>query len=1327
MKSVRGRESSRLLSLPDELLQPFLARVDHPRDRCSLALSCSQLRRLSRRTPHSLRLHFFAKKQGATAREWIKNFDIYSGVFTHIIDLAVEVSCTTIDQLLGGIGAGCPKLERLKLVSVRDPRFQINAAAWGKLARQCPLSPPPPSPPLPPLSPSRHLSRALSPSHQPHNVTGARLPTLPEVHRAQRNAASPSRRLPALRSLTLLYEPSHYRFIDRCSSLTSLTLWRPSAFALYSLASPSSPLHLSLASLTIHSAVLEAALAPLASFPRLATLAFHSCTIDPCELHAFARSLHTLTHLAILNCPLVSSHVLAPLVETNPALSSLSLHSTSYPLFAAQGLRTMLARSSSRLHTLTLSGLPSYRPGMLARCSSLQRLTLKGARRRGRVLCRLSRRRSPAHSGMSGNRWRRYYLYIRAEAAAANADTIAAMDDSRAVLKNARWKLKKAAEEGLQTRRMHGEFALIHIRNAVIKVRAAMSLCRCMRVAVAEVDGRMARVEALVQAGAAADAAGLFTAALDPEREEKDREREGQGGGGREVEELVAFIPESDLSADLADVSEALGEETGMWPAIVAVSRAEARALLHVLTGQLMAQMLAIGDAFEPALPPVPGAVFASTRDPSWLPSHFPSASPRMCPSPHTAPLPYFPTNPPSPYAVPSLNREPQSFRSLARAAVFGRVKSLAILNCSGLRERHLVRLLRACAILEDLRVEGSDALSDTVIAGSKLEVLTRLTVVGCGGVTADGIGGLLGHMPRLRYLEVEASKSTLPAEHPRAMGIPRTVPAAPFAASAWLTLFMSSLMFSNARDLSIRHLPATRNSEDVTASNVSSVPSSSSREFAGFDGARGNDAMPISHSSLASGAASAEVGEPAQFSTRPGISGYDGPRLAGESATPEWLDRDALHELEERLKDLLGGEPPLGINGDDDDGDKGAFEADDWESPGPTNYGDKDEYQGGGFTGATDENAAITNLEREVGVRTTIGVTRSSTSSAGDRGSIRRSNCGSGEGCGGAGGDATVRRRSLGGKPIVPNLTVAQDGSGDVTNLQDAVRMINSEMSKSWYIVQLKPGRYVGNVEVERANVVLLGSGAWRTVVTGNRSNGAGFETWDTPSFAVAGNNFVAMGIRFENTAPASMEAAVAFRSAGDRTIAYRCVFSGFQDTLNSHRGRQYYRNCAISGHVDFIYGRHGAAVFDRCRIVPLKRPGENGAATIATHGGETRSKREGGFIFYRCWIAANAPGVTVYLGRPWRAHARVVYMFSYLSNAVLPEGWVPWPGEGFGPKAFLGEYQNTGPGAGMSGRARWVRPGLLSEAQVAPFMPEAFIRGSRWVGKSPVEIVYP
>ncbi|CAI5498189.1 unnamed protein product [Closterium sp. Naga37s-1] len=785
----------------------------------------------------------------------MKSLDIYSGVFTHVIDLAVEVSCTTIDQLLRGIGAGCPKLERLKLVSLRgDPRFQINPAPWRKLARQCPRIT------------SLELDSPLYRSYNEFNET----------------PPPPVDAFPALRSLTLLYEPSHYRFISRCSSLTSLTLWRPDAFALFSLASSSSPLRLSLSSLTIHSAWLEAALTPLAAFPRLASLAFHSCSIDPCELHALSRSLHTLTHLDIHDCPLVSSHSLAALAETNPALSSLSLHSTSYPLFAAQGLRNVLRSVSSRLHTLTLSGLPSFRPGLLARCSGLKRLTVRG---RGEARESVSPSESPqkpsleglvamlvrveqraggggmeggdgvvergdgemvvgheggggsaasasaaaaaaaeetpeeataagaaaettaeegtavaADKGTRGNRNRRYYLDIRAEAAAARADTVAAIDESRALLTTARQKLRKAASEALQTRRMHGEAALANIRQAVILVRAAMSLCRCLRVAVAHVDGRAAREKALAKVGSAAESAGFFTAAVDCEREEGEREREGQGGGGGgEVEGLVNFTPESDLPADLAEVSETLlGEQTGMWPAFVAVSRAEARALLHAQTEQLVEHMEAITAAADGAAADgaaadgaaadgaaadgaaadgaaADGAAaqeltsaegesggqwFASTCDPSWMPSPLLSASPLMCPFSHTSsPHASLPSSSSSPNPVPSVSSEPQSFKALARAAVCGRLKSLALVNCTGLGERQLVRLLSACGILEELRVEGSDGFSDTVIARSQLEVLTRLTVVGSGGVTADGIGGLLGNVPRLRYLKVEASK----------------------------------------------------------------------------------------------------------------------------------------------------------------------------------------------------------------------------------------------------------------------------------------------------------------------------------------------------------------------------------------------------------------------------------------------------------------------------------------------------------------------------------------------------------------------------------------
>ncbi|CAI5537417.1 unnamed protein product [Closterium sp. Naga37s-1] len=492
-------------------------------------------------------------------------------------------------------------------------------------------------------------------------------------------------------------------------------------------------------------------------------------------------------------------------------------------------------------------------------------------------------------------------------------------------------------------------------------------------------------------------------------------------------------------------------------------------------------------------------------------------------------------------------------------------------------------------------------------------------------------------------------------------MAIPRTVP---FAAAAWLTLFASSLVSSHARDLSNHRLPTTRSSEAVA--KFPAVLSWFSPEDAGHDRARGDIGDPTSHRSSPAIAAAAEVEKPARSSARSAISGYyDGPRLSGEAAIPEWLDRDALRDLEELLKDVLGG--PLGSgdhkhHDDDDDNevdDGGAFGIGDWDLPaGPNNWSDEKQNGGGASRGAKDASAAFGNGERESGAGATTGgasTSRSSSSSAGDRGSIiRGSDCGSSD-CGGTERVPTGKRRSLFGKPVVPNLIVAQDGSGNVTNLQDAVRIINSDMSRTWYIVLLKPGRYVGNVEVERVNVVLLGSGAWRTVITGNRSNGAGFDTWDTPSFAAAGNNFVTMGIRFENTARPRMEAAVAFRATGDRTIAYRCVFSGFQDTLNAHQGRQYYRNCAMFGHVDFIYGRHGAAVFDRCRIAPIPRPGQTSPAIIATHGGESLSKREGGFVFYRCMVSGVTPG-RLYKGSRSRAHPLPILHIFALSQDFPP-----------------------------------------------------------------------
>ncbi|CAI7911178.1 unnamed protein product [Closterium sp. NIES-53] len=490
--------NSRLLSLPDELLQMILGLADHPFDRCSVALSCSRLRRLSRRTLHTLSFDFYSRRRVTNLRQWLNAFDDYSRVFTHLTDLTVELN-------------------------------------------------------------SRYARSHLSYTRQP---------ALPPVHL-----------LPSLQSLSLLYVPSDYLSIPRCSSLTSLTLWAPESSTLSSLAfssspllsspssplssssssplasSPPSPLRTSLSSLTIHSAKLQGSLASLAFFPSLSSLSLHSCTVDPYELRSLSRSLHSLANLSIHSCPLVSSHSITPILQANPALSSLSLHGTTYRLFGAQSFRSLLSHSS-QLHSLHLAGLPSFRPGLLAACSALRSLSLEGvvgssnsllpgavsldslvvllvqAERRGggagweagghggadgRERGRTS---TPAAAApvlpRGGNKQWGKYVDIRREGEAAQADKLAAVRDVIDFLAIAEETHDAAFAEANQMVRAVGESAMARIAASLGNIRFGISVCRSFSASVRESNAAMEWEEKLLRSFDAATASSSSAAAAAP-------------------------------------------------------------------------------------------------------------------------------------------------------------------------------------------------------------------------------------------------------------------------------------------------------------------------------------------------------------------------------------------------------------------------------------------------------------------------------------------------------------------------------------------------------------------------------------------------------------------------------------------------------------------------------------------------------------------------------------------------------------------------------------------------------------------------------------------
>ena len=98
---------------------------------------------------------------------------------------------------------------------------------------------------------------------------------------------------------------------------------------------------------------------------------------------------------------------------------------------------------------------------------------------------------------------------------------------------------------------------------------------------------------------------------------------------------------------------------------------------------------------------------------------------------------------------------------------------------------------------------------------------------------------------------------------------------------------------------------------------------------------------------------------------------------------------------------------------------------------------------------------------------------------------------------------------------------------------------------------------------------------------------------------------------------------------------------------------------------------------------------------------------------MFRRCSLTAD-PGVRhVWLGRPWRERARVVFLDTELGGHVEPAGWREWhPGETDRLEtAFFAERGSRGPGARPDRREPRARS--LDAEQARPFDLPGFLAG--------------
>ncbi|KAG5231220.1 pectin methylesterase LuPME1 family protein [Salix suchowensis] len=99
-------------------------------------------------------------------------------------------------------------------------------------------------------------------------------------------------------------------------------------------------------------------------------------------------------------------------------------------------------------------------------------------------------------------------------------------------------------------------------------------------------------------------------------------------------------------------------------------------------------------------------------------------------------------------------------------------------------------------------------------------------------------------------------------------------------------------------------------------------------------------------------------------------------------------------------------------------------------------------------------------------------------------------------------------------------NIVVAQDGSGNVKTIKEAIDAASKRSGSGRYVIYVKAGTYNENVEVGKnvKNVMFVGDGIGKTVVTGSKSVGGGTTTFKSATFAVVGDNFIARDMTFRN-----------------------------------------------------------------------------------------------------------------------------------------------------------------------------------------------------------------
>lgn len=218
----------------------------------------------------------------------------------------------------------------------------------------------------------------------------------------------------------------------------------------------------------------------------------------------------------------------------------------------------------------------------------------------------------------------------------------------------------------------------------------------------------------------------------------------------------------------------------------------------------------------------------------------------------------------------------------------------------------------------------------------------------------------------------------------------------------------------------------------------------------------------------------------------------------------------------------------------------------------------------------------------------------------------------------------------------------------------------------------------------------------------------------------AIEAQNFIGFNLTIENTAGPQSYQAVALRTTGSFSVFYRCTISGFQDTLFVHIGYQFFRECTITGTIDFIFG-DSSVVFQKCTIL-LRQPLDVQQNVIAASYRNCPTDSTGISIHMSNIVATqDLKNTTIsYLGRSWGQYARTAFLLSNFSVFIDPLRWCVMNGSP--ADVDFGEFHNSGLGGGTMAGTKSTMDKKLDQNSAFQFTVDRMLMGGNWINNTTV-----